>query len=197
MTDKYKNFAELSKGERAGVDFRICICCRRSKVMIIAPHGGRIEPGTSKIAAAIAADVYSLYCFEGLKRRKNRDLHMTSTCFDEPKCLALVSAHDYVVAVHGCNCSKSIVFLGGQDDDLRNAIRDRLQTVGFATEFHSNPALQGLDPHNICNRGRQGHGVQLEISRKLRDELTADRDLLNKFAGGARSAISASAGYAL
>ena len=48
------------------------------------------------------ADDYCLYRFEGRKRRENRDLHVTSTHFDEPECLPLISGCDQVVAVHGC-----------------------------------------------------------------------------------------------
>jgi len=40
---------------------------------------------TSTIAVAIAANDYCLYRFEGRKRRENRDLHVTSTHFDEPE----------------------------------------------------------------------------------------------------------------
>jgi hypothetical protein len=80
-------------------------------VAIIAPHGGKIEPWTSAIATAIAADDYCLYCFEGRKRRENRDLHITSTHFDEPQCLTLVSGCDQVVAVHGARAtSKSFMW---------------------------------------------------------------------------------------
>jgi phage replication-related protein YjqB (UPF0714/DUF867 family) len=55
-------------------------------VAIIAPHGGKIEPGTSEIAAAIAGDDYSLYRFQGLRDRPREELHITSAKFDEPTC---------------------------------------------------------------------------------------------------------------
>jgi phage replication-related protein YjqB (UPF0714/DUF867 family) len=99
--DRYPNFEMLPRAERAD---NFCIDCRRrpSPVAIIAPHGGKIEPGTSIIAAAIAADDYCLYCFEGRKCQGNRYLHITSTHFDEPQCLTLISGCDQVVAVHGC-----------------------------------------------------------------------------------------------
>ena len=83
MADRYRNFAQLRKGETEGIDYRICIRERVSFAVIIAPHGGRIEPGTFEIAAAIAENIHSLYCFEGLRNRPHRDLHIRSTCFDE------------------------------------------------------------------------------------------------------------------
>lgn len=71
-------------------------------VAIIAPHGGKIERGTSELARAIGGTDYRIYCFEGTKPNNNRDLHITSTNFDEPEGVKLVSACDRVVALHGC-----------------------------------------------------------------------------------------------
>ena len=34
-----------------------------------------------------------------------------------------------------------------------------------------NSKYRGVNPKNICNRGATGKGVQLEISRGLRDDL--------------------------
>lgn len=196
IKDKYRSFAELSQAERAGVDFRVYVRRTLERVAIIAPHGGKIEPGTSEIAAAIAGHAYSLYCFEGLKRRRNTDLHITSTRFDEPRCLNLVSGCDHIVAVHGCRGRNPRVFLGGRDDDLRDAIRDRLEAAGFRTDFHSNRALQGVDPYNICNRGHRGRGVQLEVTRGLREAITdgkGDQAMID-LVSALRSAIEASKG---
>jgi len=47
----------------------------------------------------IAADVFSLYCFEGLV--SGRRLHITSARFDEPRALALVESSDIAIGVHG------------------------------------------------------------------------------------------------
>jgi len=33
------------------------------------------------------------------------------------------------------------------------------------------PRFQGSNPDNICNRGATGIGVQLEVTRDLRDDL--------------------------
>lgn len=168
MADKYNNFQELRGAERMGVDFRIRIHRRLATVAIIAPHGGKIEKGTSQIAVAIAADTYSFYCFEGIKPRHNGDLHITSARFDEPKCLTLISVCDLVVAVHGCRGNDQSIYLGGRDEDLRDAIHDNLEGAGFTTRTHANPGLQGVSLANICNKGRRRQGVQLEISEGLR-----------------------------
>jgi phage replication-related protein YjqB (UPF0714/DUF867 family) len=66
--DRYKNYEELCQHEQEGVDYRTCNQPRPAAVAIIAPHGGKIEPGTSEIAKAIAGSDYNLYLFEGIKR---------------------------------------------------------------------------------------------------------------------------------
>jgi phage replication-related protein YjqB (UPF0714/DUF867 family) len=193
--DKYLNFEMLRRAERAD-DFRIDFRPRPSVVAIIAPHGGKIEPGTSTIAAAIAADDYCLYRFEGRKRRENRDLHITSTHFDEPECLTLISGCDQVVAVHGCEGDEQVVYMGGLDLGLQDAIRARFDAVGIITDIHDDPDLQGINSKNICNRGRRGRGVQLEITYGLRSDLMATAPsggapTLATFAAAVRTAIDA------
>ncbi|MEZ5890018.1 MAG: poly-gamma-glutamate hydrolase family protein [Xanthobacteraceae bacterium] len=186
--DRYQNFADLISHEREGIDFRICRTIRPAPVAIIAPHGGGIEPGTSDIAAAIAGDCYSLYCFEGLKRSGNRDLHIMSTNFDEPTCLDLLSRCDVVVAVHGLRGENRFVDVGGSDFELRNTIRGRL-SARFDARVAETGRYAGSDPANICNRGRGGAGVQLEITRALRDTLIDSLDDMEAFADAVRQSI--------
>lgn len=140
-------------------------------VSIIAPHGGKIEPGTSQIAYAIAGDIFNVYCFEGRKPRFNDHLHITSTNFDEPKALSMAGASDYIVTVHGCRDRSRHIYLGGLDAVLIEAAERHLRRCGFFVAAHSNPRLQGKSRSNICNRGRRGVGLQLEIARDLRDEM--------------------------
>ena len=126
--------------------FRICFQGARLLSLILTPAA------TSTIAVAIAANDYCLYRFEGRKRRENRDLHDTSTHFDEPECLTLISGCDQVVAVHGCQGDEQLVYIGGLDLDLRDAIRGRFEAVGIITGIHDDPDLQGINSKNICNR---------------------------------------------
>ena len=182
MVDKYQNFAELSRHER---EFQVLALDRGSEVTIIAPHGGRIEPNTSEVAALIAADRYNLFCFNGLKQEDNRDLHLTSHKFDHPQALALVSTSRYVVAVHGCTLSTPMVYLGGLDIDLIEQISRQLSALGIAHES-TVQRLRGTHQHNICNRGREHRGVQLELSRGVRDSETARHEV----ASAVRSVLS-------
>lgn len=167
MSDKYANFAELSKIE-APEHYRIESEYRRSKLVIVAPHGGDIEPGTSEICRRIAGREFSWYSFEGIKTADNADLHITSTRFDEPRCLELLASTPLVLAVHGERSQTDTAFIGGLHLECIAGIQSNLEDAGFDVRKHSSPELQGKDPRNICNKGTLGRGVQLELARALR-----------------------------
>jgi len=172
MADKYPDFDALSRNETSGTDFRIRLRRAKTAFALVAPHGGGIEAGTSEIADAIACEEFSFYAFDGLKRSGNSDLHITSTRFDEPLCLTVVGQSDIVITIHGeASEDGEGVFLGGLDEQLGPAIGTALQNTGFDVRRHPNPELQGREPENVCNRGRSGKGVQLELSRAVRKEM--------------------------
>jgi phage replication-related protein YjqB (UPF0714/DUF867 family) len=165
---KYGSFAELAAAERPGLDYRVRTSAPEgSDVLVIAPHGGLIEAGTSEIAGLIAGKVYRLFSFEGLKPRgSNRDLHITSHRFDHPECLALASRANVVLSVHGC-LGATRIHIGGLDTQLADELAGSLRTAGFPIEPASE-RYPGRHPLNICNRGLRGKGAQLEITYDLR-----------------------------
>ncbi len=170
--DKYENFRELCAIETEGVDFRVTTKMRKGAVTaIIAPHGGAIEPGTSELALAIAGADLNFATFDGLKAQENRDLHITSTKFDEPRIMDIVARSKFVLAIHGERSSANVAYVGGSDEELKDAIRDALGHAGIKAETHDSSALGGASPQNICNRGTRGMGVQLELGRGLRTTL--------------------------
>jgi phage replication-related protein YjqB (UPF0714/DUF867 family) len=170
--DLYRNFAELVASEGEGVDFAVRLWRREAaRTVVLAPHGGGIEPGSSEVARQIAGGELSLAVFEGLKSRGNGRLHITSTNFDEPRCMELVRAAEYVVAIHGEKSDRDVTFVGGRDAALGERIRAALESGGFAVEVHVSAELQGTATANICNRGRRGQGVQLELGAGLRKRL--------------------------
>src|SRR5882724_11484201 len=97
--------------------------------LLLSRHtGGGIEPGTSELAEAIAGADMSFYAFEGLKKKGNGILHITSSRFDEPKAVFLVNASPRVVALHGeLDCRDQVVFLGGLDRGLGKHIQAVLE----------------------------------------------------------------------
>ncbi len=184
----YMSFKELVHREVEDQDYRIRIELRDPRVLIMAPHGGKIEPTTGEIAAAIAEDDYSFYCFEGLKT-DSRPLHIESHLFDEPRALQVVQKADVVITIHGqIDQKEEFVMVGGLNDSLRSEITRELEGAGFQTRVPTE-RLMGTDSQNICNRGKLRRGVQLEVSRKVRDLLKTNLELLQVFAGAVRKAI--------
>jgi phage replication-related protein YjqB (UPF0714/DUF867 family) len=194
MTSPYRNFEELKSRELEGKDYQISFHLRDERVLIMAPHGGKIEPTTTMIAEAIAGENYSSYSFEGLKEEGNGVLHIESHLFDEPQALQAVKKADVVITVHGqLNHQEGFIMVGGLHVDLRSEIRRRFEAAGFQTRTPPE-GLQGIDPENICNRGKLKGGIQLEVSRKERDALRKDRDRLQKFSNAVRDAIQSNLG---
>lgn len=188
--DKYKNFGELVQEERRGTTFQTKVLNRNSAIAVVAPHGGYIEPGTSQIAKAIAGEDCNLYLFEALKSKGASNLHVTSSNYDDPDCLQLVSGCDVVVGIHGMKGKEDLVRVGGLDDNLRKVITAQLNLVGFPSELWVlGKKFSGRSPSNICNLGQRRQGVQLEISRSLRDKLVTDESVLSAFSETIRSAI--------
>lgn len=188
--DRYQSFGALSRVEVEGDDFGIVSEDRGSKYLIIAPHGGFIEPGTSEISRAVAGEDYSLYIFEGLRNRPFRDLHITSTSFDEPKALGMAAKSERVVAIHGRadNGDGDTIWLGGLDAELVSLIETRLIEAGFRVLIAKNE-LAGTHRENICNRGQLGKGVQLELPRSLRNDLISDTAKMARFTEELRQAV--------
>src|SRR3569833_305770 len=150
--DKYTNFTELKRAEPASA-YRIRRSLRPSKVLIIAPHGGRIEPGTSQIAVLIAGETYNLYRFEGLKPRgQNKTLHITSHRFDERKALRLAQKCSIVLGIHGCKGWRSI-YVGGRNKQLRADLAATLASAGLRVKAygHDYHATHPLRTHAKIN----------------------------------------------
>jgi len=63
------------------------------------------------------------------------------------------------------------VFVGGLDGALGCTVGNALTQAGVNVQTHSDPHLQGREPENICNRGTSGAGVQLELSKSVRETL--------------------------
>jgi phage replication-related protein YjqB (UPF0714/DUF867 family) len=188
-SDDFRCYDDLARHYLEGVDYAVHVVAReRSPAAVLAPHGGRIEGRTSEIARLIAGDDHSLYLFEGLRPTgDNFDcLHLASRYFDEPRALDLISNCDTVVAVHGYAATGPDVLLGGLNEALKERIAQALEEAGFSylTNGHRFP---GSQPDNICNRGRTGKGVQLELSEGLRK-----RGEWSGMARAVRSALNAS-----
>ena len=204
-------------------DFDIQVEDRKAALTVLAIHGGdnegadidsgAIEIGTSAIASMLATQLAAnLYDFKAHAEETCRAsdtrqtterpiglLHITASNFDEPRAVALVSAHPKSVAIHGYGVhsnwpqDKEIICVGGMMttplvDKFIAAIRqqhDKLVAEGFDIEpidarNVTDPAgacygLSGKGASNIVNRNSNQSGLQLELSRKLRLTLADTR----------------------
>ncbi len=178
---EFSSFQKLCLHREEGRDFQIRKQQRGSRVAIIAPHGWTIEPVTSRLAEATAGDSFSWYCFEGIKGNRG-NLHITSANFDEPQCLNLIAPCEIVLAIHGRKDAgdPTTIFVGGLNEVQRDLLCSELKNAGFSATT-ANKKFRGRDRSNICNRGQQGMGVQLELPRSLRDRLDTDEGLFSAF----------------
>lgn len=143
--------------KKEGVHYRIISSLPVSKVCVISPHGGKIEPGTSELVKAIAGDDFSWYLFEGIQegRGNKKQLHIKGQLFDEPKAVTFVGQRPFVLALHGYSSATPRTFIGGRNQAARERIRDLLRMGAFDVPvFGKTPAnIRGLSCDNICNRG--------------------------------------------
>ncbi len=179
MPDTYQSFPELESQEREGEDWVREYINRDSRILVMAPHGGWIEPFTAELARAVAGNDLSLYTFQGLKDRGNQKLHITSHRFDEPLALRAASSALWVLAIHGERSpDRSFIMVGGLWDALRERLVEAFSEAGVSVEGPRR-GLGGVNPRNICNRGQSGTGVQLEISEGLRRALRRNPEELH------------------
>jgi len=190
--NEYGSYAELARHEIEGRDYRVHAHARPgSPVLVVAPHGGMIEAGTSEIAQLVAGREFSLFSFEGVKPYgTNRVLHITSHQFDHPECLAMAARSEIVLSVHGC-VGASQIHLGGLYVELKERLARGLVQAGFPVDAASEK-YPGRHPLNICNRGARGKGAQLEVTYDLRRSgsraaiARAVRRAIEEYAGAAK-----------
>ena len=166
MNDRFDSFSSLAHEAPSDSWRRVHRETPSADTLILAPHGGDIEVGTSELAVSVAGDEHNLYCFEGLNTRCFSDLHVTSHRFDDPIALELAARAAIVVALHGCKGHRSI-YVGGRDAELIALLTTRLVEAGFPARSDNHP-FPAIHPDNICNRGKRGIGAQLELTRDLR-----------------------------
>jgi len=165
--NEFKDYESLAEKFIEFVDYEINVLDVHSSLSVIAPHGGKIEPGTSELSKYIALDEYNFYSFTGYSEH-NKYLHITSHNFDEPVCVSLVKKSSTVISIHGCKGRDSKIYIGGLDVRLKYKINARLISNGYDSSCRDHK-FQAKFKSNICNRGYRGKGVQIELSRDLRD----------------------------
>jgi len=199
FTTGYNSFAELSASEEAA-DYTIKTTDIGSDTTILAIHGGGIERGTSELVEALNGyDKYNTYLFEGLKAADNGSLFLRAINFDEPTAVGLVQNSDYTLSVIGAAGNEEVTYIGGQNKMLAELIRLHLITKGYNVKTLRIPdRIAGIMDSNIVNKNKLFNddyrigGVQIAISKGLRDKFTTDSGILNDYSGSINEALSKS-----
>jgi phage replication-related protein YjqB (UPF0714/DUF867 family) len=177
MADLFANYAELAAAKVEGQDYQVSYKDNGSDMLLFSPHAGAIEIGSSELITAISKErpEWNWYLFEGLQSSNNSELHITSTNFDEPRALNMMSKASRSVTIHGKAGDLPDTAIGGLDAPLRNTLWKKLEERGFSV-VRASGGIAGLEPDNIVNRNLRGHGVQLELSTAQRKAFFKDND---------------------
>ncbi|MDP3510190.1 MAG: poly-gamma-glutamate hydrolase family protein [Candidatus Melainabacteria bacterium] len=171
----YSSLEELMRHEEQHRDWDFSFLEKDSWLLVVAPHAKTIEPFTEIIAKEIAGKDYSLFIFEGLRRKSEtrKWLHISSDCFAHPDLERLQAQSTVTLSVHGAanndNFLERVTHIGGQNDALRDLVWDGLNAHGFSV-LRGIGTLAGMSDKNLVNRTKS-HGVQLEVSRSEREYL--------------------------
>jgi phage replication-related protein YjqB (UPF0714/DUF867 family) len=175
------SYSEILEKYLPGRDFRVEFGDNNiDRCLLVAPHGGGIEPGTSEILKAVAElGGWAWYEFAGFLRQGNKDaLHIKSTYFDEPTFLSLLPRTPFITSFHGADeAGSAVVYVGGAWKRGREAMITSINGSSKKHGIHATDAVEhaaastfrGIDKSNITNRGKLGEGVQLEFSREARN----------------------------
>jgi len=174
MADTYKNFSELKK-ERP-TSFEIDHDFQTDSILIFTPHGGGIEPGTTEICKWFNNHSYSYYSFSGVGR-KCKELHITSTQFDEPILIEMLNQHQYAISFHGMSNKMkkkytADIFLGGLNKRLIESLKNRLCESGYSVTScidYPESILAATSSHNLTNKCISNKGLQIELSESIRE----------------------------
>ena len=169
MLDTYSTVEDLLARERQHVEIDNRVE-GRSRIAVLAPHAGGIEPFTGEIARAVAGAQHRFYGFAGKAPNGNSRLHIASTRFDEPTLRTVLTGARTAISIHGASGDEdAVTLIGGVNRTLSESIRHYLEQAGFAVMI-APTHLAGNDPRNVVNRVPEG-GVQLELTWRLRDDL--------------------------
>ncbi len=197
---------------------------QKTDVTVLSIHGGKIEHDTSIISSHLSTRYnWNIYDFNGkitnpecsdLKKSNPSDikntnfvvLHITSTRFDDPRAVKLVSSHNNAVSIHGYGRAEDdkkvqTICVGGankpqikrfieyvknnQSDELKRLVDYSLNPIDVPSldkDDNSNICtrkrrLDGINPNNIVNKNKEGTGgLQLEFNSRTRTDLAKGTD---------------------
>lgn len=195
----YGSFTELAAAEDVS-NYTIKTNDIGSDTTILGIHGGGIEKGTSELVEALDGyGRYNTYSFEGLKPTDNGSLFIKAINFDEPSAVRLVRNSDYTVSVIGAQGDGEVTYVGGQNKMLAELIKLHLIAKGYNVETLNIPdRIAGVMNSNIGNKNKlfndnyQIGGVQIAVTKGLREKLATDSGTLNDYSSTINQALSES-----
>ena len=129
-------------------------------------------------ALADCYGVHDLWIFEGLLERRQWPTYMSllSTTMIQLH-WGLVRHARRCISLHGFSDAEANGKnqIGGRDTELKSILLEELTVAGIPAHIGTDPALDGSDPANICNKTTSGAGVQLEMGTYYRASLFAPR----------------------
>ncbi|SCG64773.1 poly-gamma-glutamate hydrolase family protein [Micromonospora coxensis] len=176
---EYPSMTALRKVEKEGEAYDLTWTVTGSPLIVVAPHGGAIEPRTSEIASAIAGAEHTQCQFKGtLPAGQNFPrLHVTSTNWDVEECLILIRQRTHALSIHGMAGSDKTVHIGGRDAATGAELAAALGAIdGINVVYPATGNVAGTLPENFVNKDADGQGVQLELTNALRMELFPTKD---------------------
>ena len=174
--DYYKSMTELYNDTKEGIDWKKDTRDVGKSVLIVAPHGGNIEQGTSELTKLVANNGdFDYFSFEAIRPSNNTQLHVTSTNYDDATLHDMIQDRTATISIHGAQGEEQLVYLGGYQSPLRDAIQSQLERKGFVVKIPPE-YLGGLSNANFINKVEESTGVQLELTTALRKAFFKDGD---------------------
>src|SRR5699024_1232773 len=174
--DYYKSMTELYNDTKEGIDWKKDTRDVGKSVLIVAPHGGNIEQGTSELTKLVANNGdFDYFSFEAIRPSNNTQLHVTSTNYDDATLHDMIQDRTATISIHGAQGEEQLVYLGGYQSPLRDAIQSQLEHKGFVVKIPPE-YLGGLSNANFINKVEESTGVQLELTTALRKVFFKDED---------------------
>lgn len=180
IKDKYQSMTQLESETVEGVDWKKDTRDNGTKVLIVAPHGGNIEQGTTEATKALAKKGnYDYFSFEAIRPKNNTELHVTSTHYDDPTLNQMIQNRTATISIHGAAGTDQIIYLGGPPSTLRDEMETQLKSSGF-TVMAPLDYIGGVKKNNFINREENNTGVQLELTTALRKAFFNNGDTSTK-----------------
>ncbi|NWK84615.1 poly-gamma-glutamate hydrolase family protein [Staphylococcus sp. GSSP0090] len=173
-SDYYSSMTELYNDTKEGVDWKKDTRDTGKSVLIVAPHGGNIEQGTTELTKLVANNGnFDYFSFEAIRPSNNTQLHVTSTHYDDATLHDMIQDRSATISIHGAQGDEQIVYLGGLKSSLRDAIQSQLEGKGFNVKVPPE-YIGGANSNNFINKIEGSTGIQLELTTALRKAFFKD-----------------------